>query len=288
MQTEEREGIRRWFRREPNAILTNVMIYSEGVDEPSIEVIAMAAPTKSKTKFAQMLGRGSRLAEGSYDIEESRKLGKTHVILLDVTDNTSNIGSEAVNIAELVDAPLKRREMNGTPLTEEIEVQKAIVRTKRAEEEVEETVAKRAKLFKKKTSTGMVWKNAEPNLFHLMTDELSFRVRLQGRNWVAEFWSMEKGFWEGLRQPSWKSLKKALEYVEGGVRQVCDKPWRYEAPSPRQLGFSKMTRYRTPYDRIVVEPGDTKGSMAEKITGWQKRNGELKRVHQRHAGAMAV
>lgn len=41
-------------------ILVNVGIATEGFDEPGIEVVVMARPTKSRSLFAQMLGRGTR------------------------------------------------------------------------------------------------------------------------------------------------------------------------------------------------------------------------------------
>ena len=48
------------YKRGAFQILTNCMIATEGFDEPSIEIVAMAQPTKSRALYTQMLGRGTR------------------------------------------------------------------------------------------------------------------------------------------------------------------------------------------------------------------------------------
>jgi superfamily II DNA or RNA helicase len=48
-------------------ILTNVGVLTEGFDEPGIEVVAIARPTKSRALYAQMIGRGTRPLPGVVD-----------------------------------------------------------------------------------------------------------------------------------------------------------------------------------------------------------------------------
>ena len=48
-------------------ILVNVGVATEGFDDPSIEVIVMARPTKSRCLYTQMAGRGTRHLEGIVD-----------------------------------------------------------------------------------------------------------------------------------------------------------------------------------------------------------------------------
>lgn len=51
--------------------LCNVGVFTEGFDEPSIECVVMARPTKSRALFTQMIGRGTRPLTGVVDdIEE--------------------------------------------------------------------------------------------------------------------------------------------------------------------------------------------------------------------------
>lgn len=47
--------------------LVNVGVFTEGFDEPGIEVVSMVRPTKSRALYAQMLGRGTRPLPGIVD-----------------------------------------------------------------------------------------------------------------------------------------------------------------------------------------------------------------------------
>ena len=47
--------------------LVNVSVSTEGFDDPSIEVIVMGRPTKSRSLYAQMVGRGTRTLPGTID-----------------------------------------------------------------------------------------------------------------------------------------------------------------------------------------------------------------------------
>ncbi len=47
--------------------LINVGVATEGFDEPSIEVVVMARPTKSRALYCQMVGRGTRTLPGVVD-----------------------------------------------------------------------------------------------------------------------------------------------------------------------------------------------------------------------------
>ena len=58
-------------------VLTNCNVLTEGFDEPRVECVVMARPTKSRLLYAQMIGRGTRL-----------HTGKTHLTVIDVADNS--------------------------------------------------------------------------------------------------------------------------------------------------------------------------------------------------------
>lgn len=47
--------------------LINCGLFTEGFDEPSVSCIAVARPTKSRALYTQMIGRGTRLADGKQD-----------------------------------------------------------------------------------------------------------------------------------------------------------------------------------------------------------------------------
>jgi superfamily II DNA or RNA helicase len=59
-------------------VLTNCMVLTEGYDEPAVDGIILARPTKSTLLYTQMIGRGTRPHPG-----------KTDVTVVDVVDNSS-------------------------------------------------------------------------------------------------------------------------------------------------------------------------------------------------------
>ncbi len=58
-------------------VLANCMVLTEGYDEPGVEGIILARPTKSTLLYTQMIGRGTRLHPG-----------KENVIIVDIADVT--------------------------------------------------------------------------------------------------------------------------------------------------------------------------------------------------------
>ncbi len=60
---DERRQILAAYRSGSYQFLVNVGIATEGFDEPSIQVIVGARPTKSRSLYAQMIGRGTRPLE---------------------------------------------------------------------------------------------------------------------------------------------------------------------------------------------------------------------------------
>jgi len=60
------------FRSGKYKVLTNALLLTEGWDCPEVDCIVMLRPTKSRSMYAQAVGRGTRLANG-----------KDHLLLLD-------------------------------------------------------------------------------------------------------------------------------------------------------------------------------------------------------------
>lgn len=69
---EHRREILRQFALGSFQFLVNCGVLLEGYDEPGIEVVAVARPTKSRSLYAQIVGRGTRTLPGVVDgIEEA-------------------------------------------------------------------------------------------------------------------------------------------------------------------------------------------------------------------------
>ncbi|PSR21560.1 MAG: hypothetical protein C7B47_17230, partial [Sulfobacillus thermosulfidooxidans] len=77
MDLADRRRILQSFHDGSIRVLTNAQLATEGYNEPSIETVILARPTKSLALFTQMVGRGTRPAPG-----------KDHMILIDIADNT--------------------------------------------------------------------------------------------------------------------------------------------------------------------------------------------------------
>jgi superfamily II DNA or RNA helicase len=78
---QDRKDILRWFRKNPDAILTSVSILTTGFDEPSVESIILNRATKSLTLYYQMIGRGSRVLPG-----------KSEFSVIDLGNNAARFG----------------------------------------------------------------------------------------------------------------------------------------------------------------------------------------------------
>ncbi len=93
---EVRAEIFKDYAEEKFQFLTNVAVATEGFDDPSIQVVVQARPTKSRSLYAQMVGRGTRTIPGivdRYESPEDRKMAiaesrKPVCLVLDFVGNT--------------------------------------------------------------------------------------------------------------------------------------------------------------------------------------------------------
>lgn len=66
--SEDREEILKKFDQGKYKALTNAMLLTEGWDCPSVDCIICLRPTKSRSLYAQIVGRGTRLFSGKKDL----------------------------------------------------------------------------------------------------------------------------------------------------------------------------------------------------------------------------
>lgn len=89
---EERNQILSDFKSGVVTVLVNVGVLTEGFDEPSIEAIILAKPTRSSLLYTQIVGRGTRLFEG-----------KEHCMIIDIADTTK--GKKPIGLPTLLGMP---------------------------------------------------------------------------------------------------------------------------------------------------------------------------------------
>jgi len=94
---EERRQLVKDYAAGRFQILCNVGVATEGFDEPGIELVIMARPTKSRALYAQMAGRGTRpltgVVDGLEDADERRlAIATSQKPLLEIVDFVGNAG----------------------------------------------------------------------------------------------------------------------------------------------------------------------------------------------------
>ncbi len=93
---EQRENIFSAFGSGAASVLVNCGVTTEGYDNPAVELIVIARPTKSRSLYAQMIGRGTRPLPGVVDDGATRAQrlmkialsAKTHMTVLDLVGNS--------------------------------------------------------------------------------------------------------------------------------------------------------------------------------------------------------
>lgn len=166
---EERIKILADFASGKIQFLCNCGVLTEGFDDPGVELVALARPTKSRSLYAQMIGRGTRPLPGVVDgpdTPDARKAAiaasaKPFVTILDFVGNcgrhklvtSADILGGKVSDEAIDRAILKLKESGGRMRMDQV-LEEAEAEVK--EEKIKEEEAKRLKLqvkAKYKTST---------------------------------------------------------------------------------------------------------------------------------------
>lgn len=89
---EERQKILQDFSTNKLKLIVNVGVLTEGFDEPSLQTIILAKPTRSTLLYTQIVGRGTRLFEG-----------KDYCTIIDIADTTR--GKKPIGLPTLLGLP---------------------------------------------------------------------------------------------------------------------------------------------------------------------------------------
>ena len=83
MSIDERKRVLRDFKEGKLQVITNMNILTEGFDDPEVECIGIVRPTKSLTLYAQIVGRGLRIAPNKEDclILDYTGISKKHTLV---------------------------------------------------------------------------------------------------------------------------------------------------------------------------------------------------------------
>lgn len=260
---QERGRIYSAFRDGSIKILCNVMVLTEGWDEPLVDCIILARPTQSRGLYVQCLGRGVRLAEGKQDC-----------LVLDITDNSFKHRIAPQTLVSAIGKRIRDKEsMLEAMLREEREVEEErerIASEHRAR--IRKLTEKRERDVRVDVFAPLNWIQKNDTTFVLEVGMLKHRIALiEKEDGLFETWArLAPNFmaqcWAG-RQP----LEWAQQFAEKQARMLIadegkvtlldrNAPWRSVPvdPASKQSGMAKMMK-------IEVTEGMTKGELSDAI-----------------------
>lgn len=244
IKEQEREAILKRLNTGETQVVVNCMVLTEGFDEPSVECVVIARPTKSKPLYLQMIGRGSRLAPG-----------KKECLILDVTGVSKR--------HSLVTVPV----LFGTKSGESVKEKDERERKEREQRDLE--IIQLKKIATKKTTEEedeFDWLKVNDNLYVMDCGDIGqLRVRKVGNDWIPKI-KRRGDFERKISNPTWLELAKEIgeDYirrVNPNILRLVGKnaEWKKHPASDSQKNLLK--KYGVPFD-----PNITKGEAAKKIT----------------------
>jgi superfamily II DNA or RNA helicase len=228
-----------------------------GYDDPFVSCIVLAAPRKSFVRYAQEVGRGTRIAEGKADL-----------LVLDVCDTASK--HDLCTVSSLLGLP-KDLDLRGESYTKArqqleriaAEFPTANIADLRNLDELK-TMAENIQLFKVSyppevsSLSELAWtKQGEAYVIPVGRERITVSSDLLG-----EWWVRGKMNGSDLQIPS-QNLAGALSIADraildgGGVKSILSREsrWRKDGPSEKQIALCKKLR-------LAIPNGATRGMVS--------------------------
>ncbi len=163
--TDARRGILRRLREGSTPVVANCAVLTEGFDEPSVDCVIVARPTRSKALYCQMIGRGTRSFPGKSDL-----------LVLDLVGATSR--HDLITAAILFDTPVEALELGDSVLGFEM----AREAEERKEQASAQLLAETVDVFRRHK---LHWTQADAGRFSLSlgADGLLLLVQRGGEAW---------------------------------------------------------------------------------------------------------
>lgn len=249
--TDERRDMLARFGRGDLQVIANCGVLTEGFDEPSVDCIIVARPTRSRPLYVQMIGRGTRPYPGKADC-----------LVIDLVGVTAR--HDLVSVASLFNLPARR--LAARTVSEAIED----VRRADEQEQVElsgRLVAVPVELFRQRR-------------FNWIQAGQRFVLSLGGGSQIVleprtEGWAVLEQR-QGDQRARIKAFGLPLDYAQGagedlarsrGAAHLVDReaPWRQRPASEKQIAV--LRRWR-----VGIRPGLTAGEASDQIASAVARN----------------
>ena len=240
------------------SILCNCNVLAIGYDDPQIQCIISAAPTKSELRYVQQIGRGTRIAEG-----------KTDCVVIDVVDNCKK--HSLTTISTLLGLP-KDLDLKGEKYTvarkqlERLaaEFPTANIQDIKSLNELK-SIAENVSLFQVayppevSRLSELAWrKSAEGYMLSVNRDLLTINKDLRDEYQIRGNVNGAKVELSAQNLPGAFNIadslvpKDFMGYLKRDVR------WRGDPPTEKQLGLCRILK-------IIVPAGMTKGQVSQAI-----------------------
>jgi superfamily II DNA or RNA helicase len=231
MPLDKRRDMLKRFHTGQTQIISNCFVLTEGFDEPSVDCIVIARPTRSRPTYTQMVGRGTRKFPGKEDCLVLDCVGATtrhDLMTISKLFNLSEKSLKGKTVTEAIDVEAKRQARASQFVTAEID-----------EDEMEQ-VARAINIFQRRP---MQW---------LTIDQGFFSLSLGGEGWVAlrpdvdERW----GVWVIGKAAEAKPLSRGLT-LEGAQVVAEDYARQSGSAGLTWRGASWRQKPVTDYDKMV-------------------------------------
>lgn len=246
-------------------VAVNAMLWTEGFDEPSVECVVVARPTKSQPLYVQMVGRGTRLHPGKRDCLVMDMVGATDrmdlTVLATLAGQNTRLNAKAEKVLE---------EEGVAALADWLEMER--IREGKI-------VAKRVNLFRR---ADLAWVHASDSLWALSAGSETVMLQEEAdARWmvvVAPRWGDSRILAHGLDQGY--AMGVAEEYVRTatdengrGVMALVSKEreWRGNPPSERMREALRKWRVAQ-WDDPNLTAGEASDLMTAKIASAKARD----------------
>lgn len=281
---DERKKFYTQFRSGEIKVLTNVMVLTEGFDEPLVECVIMARPTQSRALYVQCIGRGLRLADG-----------KQFCTILDLTDNCLKHRLMPVNLRKALDF------MN---LKDEETIEEALAREEEEQAEKEAMVRKLAEKRVKDIHINLLevleWRELDNGTYVMEVGRSKHRVALVPKeNNQYEVWARLSPEFKGQKWLNAHDLEWAQQFAEKRIRMLHDDPtskklldteapWRKQKIDPTSNQVKMLNWFNIPWtnDMTKGEASDLIDAHKEEIA--RKKAAKAARQAERERSRQAV
>ena len=238
MPLHERRDVLARFERGDIRVVCNCAVLTEGYDEPDIDCILIARPTKSRPLYQQMVGRGTRPWPGKDHCQILDCVGATTRHDLVTTASLFGVEPEALEHDTVVEAVLRQRARDAVA------------------NEQAQIVAQTIDLFRQRR---LHWIHGAGETFILACGVGQIVLRPDGDGWTATYRDRDGVAIIGSHLPLDYAQGAAEDHVRRMGAQALVNPraaWRLRPASERQRQALRRFRVPVPPELTAGEASD--------------------------------